>query len=295
VAISSLTTGAILGLSYGPEHGADTGEHALLRRISGGLEPDDIILGDAYFPSYFRIAEDLSFKVKSVYRLSSKRKIDFSLGEKLASGDHLIKWEKPKRPKWMTREDYKNLPDNITVREVEVTISYPGYRDFKAILATTLLDNKEFTKQDLGQLYRQRWHCELDFRSIKSILKLDRLKAQSPEMAEKELLSGLLAYNLTRQIMCDAAFKNDLVPRKVSFKSARQTIQEFKLIWYSDLSPKEKANLQIFMLDIIASKKIGHREGRSEPRVIKARAKKHRFMTKARREYRNANIPMVSC
>lgn len=213
VAISSLTTGAILGLSYGPEHGADTGEHSLLRRISGALEPDNIVLGDAYFPSYFRIADDLSLQVNSVYRLSSKRRVDFSLGEKLASGDHLIKWGKPKRPKWMTEEDYKNLPDNITVREVEVNISYPGYRDIKVILATTLLDHREFTKQDLGQLYRQRWHCELDFRTIKTILKLDRLKAQSPEMAEKELLSGLLAYNLTRQIMCDAAFTNDIVPR----------------------------------------------------------------------------------
>ncbi len=295
VAISSLTSGAILGLAYGPEHGTNTGEHALLRRISGAFKPGDVVLGDAYFPSYFRIAEDQSQQVNSVYRLYSNRKVDFSRGKKLGNADHLIKWEKPKRPKWMTHEEYKTIPDQITVREVEVTISYPGYRDIKVVLATTLLDHNEFTKKDLGQLYRQRWHCELDFRDIKTVLKLDRLKAQSPEMAEKELLSGLLAYNLTRQIICDAAFKNDKVPRDISFKSTRQTMQEFKLIWYSGLSSEEKTNLQLLMLDTIASKTVGRRPGRSEPRAVKARAKKHPYMTKPRRANQKSSTEGLSC
>ena len=46
------------------------------------------------------------------------------------------------------------------VREVRVQVEQPGFRIKTLIIATTLLDADEFTKDDLAQLYRQRWNAE---------------------------------------------------------------------------------------------------------------------------------------
>jgi hypothetical protein len=295
VVISSLATGCVLGLSCGPEHGVETGEHALLRKIDHLLNSGDIALGDAYFPSYFRLAHDMSRGVEGIYRLASNRNVDFTLGERLSEGDHVITWARPKRPKWMEKEEYEKVPASITVREVKVNISYAGHRNVKATLVTTLLNNKAFTKKDLGDLYCQRWFCELDFRTIKMDMKLDHLKSRTPDMVEKELLSGLLTYNLIRHVMCDAGYRNNILPRNISFKQTCQTIQQYRIIWYSNLSESEKREHQLKMLDVIAAQKVGNRKGRSEPRVVKARAKKHRYMTKPRHDYHNQVAPTVSC
>ena len=38
----------------------------------------------------------------------------------------------------------------------------PGFRVQSLIIATTLLDADEFSKDDLATLYRTRWHAEIN-------------------------------------------------------------------------------------------------------------------------------------
>ena len=75
-----------------------------------------------------------------------------------------------------------------------------------ACLVETTLPLPEFTgKSALKRLYRNRCHVELDLRNIKATLGMERLSCQSPAMAIKEIWVYLLAYNLIRRMMAQAA------------------------------------------------------------------------------------------
>ena len=53
VAVMSLGVGTVLDYALAPYKGKGTGEHALFREIIGCIKPDDVLLGDCYYPSFF--------------------------------------------------------------------------------------------------------------------------------------------------------------------------------------------------------------------------------------------------
>ncbi len=134
---------------------------------------------------------------------------DFRRGCRLGERDHLVVLEKPKvRPAWMTAEQYAEVPATLTVRELRV-----GGKT----LVTTLLSAKQVPKNELKSLYRQRWHVELDFRCLKTTMGMEMLSCKSPAMAIKVIWVYLLAYNVIRRMMLQAACMEDLLPRQLSF------------------------------------------------------------------------------
>src|SRR5437660_2539596 len=72
------------------------------------------------------------------------------------------------------------------------------------------------------------WQIEVDIRSIKSTMKMDVLRCKTPEMVRKEIWMHLLAYNLIRTVMAQAARGHGLAPREISFKGALQTLNAFR-------------------------------------------------------------------
>ena len=56
----------------------------------------------------------------------------------------------------------------------------------------------------LAESFWQRWHAELDLRSLKSVPQMDVLRGKKPEMVQKELWTHLLSYNLIRKVMAQA-------------------------------------------------------------------------------------------
>jgi len=92
------------------------------------------------------------------------------------------------------------------------------------ILVTTLLCPKRTSKAALKGLYRDRWHVELDLRNIKTTLGMEMLSCRTPAMAEKEIWVYLLAYNLIRLLMAQAALLTDIIPRQLSFKHTLQLL-----------------------------------------------------------------------
>jgi hypothetical protein len=114
------------------------------------------------------------------------------------------------------------------VRECRVRIQQPGFRIHNLVVATTLLDADEFTKEDLVELYRARWNAELDLRSLKQTLQMDMLRCKTPELVRKEIWTHILAYNLIRTIMAQAATMHDVEPRTISFKGTIQTLHAFQ-------------------------------------------------------------------
>ena len=85
-------------------------------------------------------------------------------------------------------------------------------------------DEQRYSKEDLAELYRQRWHVELDLRSIKCSLEMDYLRTKSPAMVQRDVWVHLLAYNLIRKAAVQAALTQEKLPRHIGFAGTRQTI-----------------------------------------------------------------------
>jgi hypothetical protein len=82
----------------------------------------------------------------------------------------------------------------------------------------------------LVRLYGLRWHIELNLRYLKAQMDLVQLEVKSPDLARKEWLAGLLAYNLIRAAQLCAALQAELCPLSLSFSSVRRRLE----IWLRD-------------------------------------------------------------
>src|SRR5208337_1388336 len=109
VVLLSLATAALCGLAIGPYKGKETGEPALLRELLDRFQPGDVFLGDCCYCSYFLLALLLNCGVDVVTRQHQRRRTDFRRGERLGEGDHVVVWERPKRPEWMDEETYATI------------------------------------------------------------------------------------------------------------------------------------------------------------------------------------------
>jgi IS4 transposase len=222
--------------------------------------------------------------VDCVCRFTSHRKADFRRGKRLGNGDHIVTWLKPTKPRSIDRATYDTLPACLVIRECRVRVEQPGFRVKTLIVATTLLDANEFSKDDLGQLYRARWNAELDLRSLKQTLQMDILRCKTPELVRKELWTHVLAYNLIRTIMAQAATKHDLEPRSISFKGAAQTLEAFQPVIALQGQHDVSFRMHLYqqLLDAVATHRVADRPDRYEPRRKKRRPKPYDRLMKPR-------------
>ena len=279
VGLICLGSGALLDMAMSAIKGKGNDEQTLLRSMLGTLNRGDILLGDAFYATYFLFCSLSQKGVDAVFEQHGSRQLttDFRRGKRLGTKDHIIQIVKPKkRPFWMNEADYNQAPATLQVRECRV-----GGK----ILVTTLLCPKQTSKADLKQLYRQRWHIELDFRNIKTTLGMEMVSCKTPEMVQKEIWVYLLAYNLIRMLMVQSALLADLLPRQISFK---HTVQLW-MAWRQ--SNGDQLNDSAFngLLLLIAQNRVGNRPGRIEPRAVKRRPKPIALLVVPRAEAR-ANV-----
>jgi hypothetical protein len=272
VAIVSLSCGAVLDWAIGPCEGKQTGETALLWLLAKRLRPSDVVIADRYYAGYFLIAMLAQMGVDVVIRQHQRRHTDFRRGQRLGARDHVVMWPRLQRPGWMDKATYETMPETLRVREVRVG----GW-----ILVTTLTDAQKVSKQELYVLYRLRWQIELDLRSIKTVMQMEILRCKSAKMVEKEIAVHLLAYNLVRAVMAQAAYLGNLLPRRLSFKGALQLLNAFE----ENLRHCPHGRLAVrhtYLLAGIAQLKLPHRPGRVEPRAVKRRPKPTPLLTETR-------------
>jgi hypothetical protein len=280
--VFSLAVGTVLEAAIGPYQGKQTSELALLRLVIEQFQPGDIFLADRFFCSYWVIAALQARGVDVVVRLHQCRSADFRRGRRLGLRDHLVIWPKPKQvPDWMTRAEYDTMPGQLTIREFRVRVADKTKRVRSLVVVTTLRDAKTYRAKALGDLYRQRWHAELDLRSLKTQMQMDVLRTRSPEMVRKEIATHLLAYNLIRGIMAEAARVEQIKPRSLSFTGAMHTVRAFEQGHLYDPS-KIKADLPR-LLKLIGQKRLDDRPDRYEPRAVKRRPKPHPLLTMPRK------------
>jgi len=275
VGITCYSSGVLLNAAVGRFNGKGGDEQTLLRSIQDTLEAGDILLGDAFFSTYFFMAAMLEKGVDLVMEQQGarRRSTDFRRGQKLGQKDHVIILMKPKiLPHWMTKDQYEQAPASIQIRELKVN---------QKILVTTLVCVKTYPKEALKALYKSRWDVELDIRNIKQTLGMDMLSCKTPEMAVKEIWVYLLAYNVIRLLMAQSALLADLLPRTLSFKHCLQLwsslLQKSVLITDKQLEG---------LFNLMSQQIVGNRPGRIEPRAVKRRSKPFPLLVKPRAESR---------
>ncbi len=280
--IISLAVGTVLEAAMGPYQGKQSSELGLFRQIKGQLQPGDIALADRFFCNYWVIADSQQRGVDVVFRLHQTRKTDFRRGRRLGPDDHIVIWPKSQRPDWMSPAEYAAMPEELRLREIRVRIKDKKKRTRVLVIVTTLLDATKYPASELGDLFRQRWHAELDIRSIKTTMGMEMLRTKTPEMVRKEVGMHLLAYNLIRGVMAEAARGRDMLPRELSFNGARQTVRAFEETHLYE--PTEIAADFPLLLELISQKRVGDRPDRCEPRANKRRPKPYHLLTIPRAE-----------
>ena len=216
VAVFCLATGALLDLAFGVWFLHDLSLFYFVRK---SLAWGDILLADRAFCSYAEMALLGQRGVDSLMRLHQRRRTDFRRGRILGLEDHLVRWPKPaQRSQGLRPQDYRRLPETLAVRELRYRVAVRGFRTQEITLATTLLDAETYLPEALAELYFLRWDVELDFRHIKTTMQMDVLRCKTPEMVRKEIWTHLLAYNLIRTVMWQAARGGSTRARRLSFK-----------------------------------------------------------------------------
>jgi len=268
--LMDLSTGAIIDVESGSER---TSERTKFRAMwERSIEKGDIMVQDAGYGSYAEACMLSAIDVDSLFRLNSR--LFNGYVRRLGPGDWLVEWSKPKQlPGWV---DPESLPDKLVIREIHYC-PFPGAPEIR--LATTLTDPCVYSRNKLINLYLRRWDMELRFDDIKTVMHLETLRSKTPSGCRKELYMGLLAYNMIRAVMIDAARAAGISVRKISFTRALNRILAFAFCDLSRINPKAAYDLLKSHLNKLALKFRPHRQ---EPRKVKRRNTKYRLLTTPR-------------
>lgn len=257
------------------------------RLLHPQMQPGDIVIADRAFESFAHLAQLRQQGLHAVLPVHQKRQVDFVKKERRTGrhrrrvtaarlrrcgrSEQITRWHKPAEcPAYLSRAQYAALPASIDVREIKRVVRLPNGQRQALVLITTLLDAKAYPAADLLALLKDRWQVEVNLRHLKQTMRMAILRSQSGDGIAKELHMFLIVYNLVRLIMLEAAQRQQVAVRRISFADALFWLRHGNLA--ADLPPLEV---------------LPDRPGRIEPRVIKRRKTTYKLMRKPRKVLQN--------
>jgi len=214
-----LYTGALLSVVEGPLH---LSEQALAASLLAQAIQGSVYIGDRNFGIFSVAQAARHYSVWVVLRLTRQRARALA-GCKLLSGEDMrIAWQ----PSAKDQLHPGMSAEPIEGRLIFVRLERKGFRPKELYLFTTLLNTERYTVKELVKLYGHRWHVELDLRYVKETLEMKMLTGKSVDIVRKELCAGLLAYNIIRGYMVQAAQKAGLPPLSLSFSRCWRRIRD---------------------------------------------------------------------
>ena len=294
-AVFSLACGAVLNLGICRYAGKGQSELGMLRALWDLFRPGDVLLADRLMCAWTEMVILKQRGVDSVTRLSKRGPTSAAARVWAPATTSSSGPSRGSRARSIGKPTTR-CPSSLTVRERRVRIEQVGFRSRAVIVVTTLLDADAFTGEDLAQLYRARWNAELDLRSLKRTLQMDVLRCKTPDLVRKEIWTHLLAYNLIRTVMAQAATRHGIEPRSISFKGAVQTLDAFRpmIARQDEQDPEFRTHVYQQILDAIATHRVADRPDRFEPRLRKRRPKHYAFLRKPRGETKRAMLNAFS-
>ena len=260
-------TSLVLSHNFGPY---DRGEHKTALPLLKALGPGDLLLADRHFsgsPTLARLqAQGVNFLMRKNARLIVER---LPVLKRLGRHDFIteIAMDKTARCK------DPSLPPTVRVRIFKAHWRAPSGERLTGWFVTSLKNARKFQPAKLAKLYHRRWQIETSYLEFKVTFHGAILRSKTVENIHKEFLAHLLAYQLLRRMMLDAARKHHLQPTQISILNAARWVLCFAAIMRGAPATMLPTLYQD-LLDAIALTLIDVRPGRLEPRAL-ARECKH--------------------
>lgn len=284
VVLFSLASGAVLALAQGSLRQS---ELSLFATLCAHLARGDIVIGDRGFGSYVVVALlqglGVDFVGRTTRRLDGRRRT-----RRLGKNDWLMTWEKPRvASPWLAPAAWLALPAEVTVRVVRSRVSGKGLRVRHLTVVTTLLDPQLYPAEEIGQAYLRRWRLEMSLDDLKTTLHLETLRGRSPDAVRQEAWARMIAHNLVRWTMAQAARAHGAPLERISFKGTLDTVRHFSHALAQARSQRMRRHLWTELLRTLAADLVPERPGRREPRAVKRKKNKYRRLNRPRRLFRD--------
>jgi len=274
-------TMTIVEYELGPYRSA---ENALAIQMLPRLVRGDVVVGDRRFAGANYYVAYERHGVDYITRAHQRLKIDrLTVFERHADDDFVA--ELPVGP--THRKKDPTLPHGILARFIRVRARIRG-KDELVWLVTSLLDCEKYPADEIAQLYLERWRIEIVFRQLKIACGADVLRSKTVSGIRKEIAARVMAVNLTRIIMIDAATKHDRAPNRLSFSAALCEVASTSLKM-STAPVRQLPLLYQLMLDNIAKAVVPERPDRNEPRATTREKKDYPRLKGSRAEWRRKN------
>jgi hypothetical protein len=259
------------------------GETALAHPLLKKLHRGDLLMADRHFAAahfyWYYMSVGLEFLTRANQRLKISR---IKRIESYGQNDFLG---------WLQiNKKYRNanplLPDKIMVRFIR-TLVRRGDRCRPVWFVTSLLDEKLYPAKEIVELYGRRWRIETLFKEVKVNLSADVLRSVSPDAVKKEVAARLIAVNIVRTIMLEAAIEKGVVASRISFVHAVRAIVTFSPALATEAIWK-LPQIYTAMLAEIGTHLVPERNGRHEPRAVTRERKHYPKLRKTREQWRAA-------
>lgn len=276
VVLHDLETGLAERPCWGPLNGAQAvSEQALAERAMQPLPKGSVIVGDRNFGIFSSAYSAQQRGLGAVLRLTAVRAKSLRGGPISRSGDYPVCW-RPSR--WDGKKGLRPWPADASLegRLIACRVGRGKHRPWLYLFTTLSLPMEEVV-----ELYGRRWRIETDLRSLKQTVRLQRISAHSTDMLEKELLVAVMAYNLVRAIMFQAAQRAKIDPRQLSFTYACNIVFDGYPQALAARTEKQQQQALERIIDLVARCRLPKRtKRRSYPREVWGRG--YRFPVRRR-------------
>jgi len=257
----------------------DKGELQTATPLLASLGPGDLLLADRRYagaPFLAQVRQRQSHFLMRKHQLLKVEKLPVL--RRLGKDDFLT--ELPVYA--AARRKDPRLPEKVRVRLFKATWKTAAGEKLSEWFVTSLEDPRMYKKGKLARLHHRRWQIETSYLEFKQLFHADVLRSKTADNIYKEFAAHVLAYQLTRQLMVQAARKHRREPTHLSFLNAARWVVHFSHRM-AGAPTRKLPTLYQRLLDAIASCPIDVRPGRLEPRMI-SRETKHYPYRRVRRQ-----------
>jgi len=232
----------LLAAEMGPCRGKRTGELSLAQELWTQIPNSSLLMVDRGLLSYAAFWKLRQSGDERHWLIRGKRNLRWKLVQELPDGSALIELSLSKE----SRKSDPSLPQTMAARVIRY--EFEGSAGPQTLL-TSLLNSDRFPAAELVRLYHERWEIENGYDELKTHMleRQEAIRSRTPEGVKQEIWGILLAYNLVRMRMCEAAEQAGVEPTRISFTHSLRLIRVFCTVLAWTTAP---ANLPKRLMDL---------------------------------------------
>lgn len=267
---SELQTGCVLlpqvDPMYGPHNSSEADQG---RRIVQQLPQNSVVLADSGFGIFSvayhskRSGHDFLFRL-SMSRFKALRKQAQLIDVEEGCKTYQLTWRPSVKDRKSNPELHEDAAVEVFVHEVELVGS----------TTLAMVSSLEIDASTAAEIYSRRYDVEFDIRDVKVTMDTENIRAQSVEMVQKELMTSVVAYNLTGQFRRQAAKLAKVEPRRLSFSGVWTSFREILLYGQSKTFDQWLATYTRALISASQRRLPNRKTVRSYPRVAHPRRPK---------------------